>query len=362
MSRLAKTHRVFFWEEPIYEDSSGDVRLNQTVCPDTGVTIVTPHVDSTMRGNEDIHLAPLLDDLLATAPGPLVRWYYTPMMLPFSQHLSAECTVYDCMDELSAFRNAPPELLTREQRLLALADIVFTGGKSLYEAKRDRHSNVHAFPSSIDVAHFARARGGVATPVDQIPIPGPRLGFCGVVDERMNLDLLAAIADAHPEWSLVVIGPIVKIDLCELPRRTNIHYLGSKSYAELPDYMAGWDVALMPFAINEATRFISPTKTPEYLAAGCPVVSTPITDVVRHYGHLEAVEIADTPEAFVAACARALARRTDDGNWRRDADALLARGSWDGTALEMAALIADEIAARDTIEAVVSPTTWPAKR
>jgi UDP-galactopyranose mutase len=362
MSRFAKTHAVFFWEEPVYSDGLGKARLDRHSCSDTGVSIVTPQLDSAMRDDEDVHLVRLLDELLATQHGTLVRWYYTPMMLPFSEHLAADCTVYDCMDELSAFRNAPPELLAREQRLLERADIVFTGGTSLYEAKRDRHSNVHAFPSSIDVSHFGRARDVVTDPVDQRDIPTPRFGFCGVVDERMDLDLLAATADAHPDWSLVVVGPVVKISESDLPRRANIHYLGSKTYAELPDYMAGWDVALMPFAINEATRFISPTKTPEYLAAGCPVVSTPIADVVRHYAHLDAVEIADTPDAFIAACERALARRANGNDWRQEADALLARGSWNGTALEMSTLIASEIAARGTIEAVVSPTTWPVKR
>jgi UDP-galactopyranose mutase len=362
MSRFAEAHHVLFWEEPVYVEGLREARLNRSVCPDTGVTIVTPQLDHACRDNENVHLTRLLDELLAGSRGPLLRWYYTPMMLPFSEHLAANCTVYDCMDELSAFRNAPPELLAREQRLLEVADIVFTGGTSLYEAKRDRHSNVHAFPSSIDMGHFGRARGVVTDPVDQRDIPAPRFGFCGVVDERMDLDLLAATAEAHPEWSLVVIGPVVKISEADLPRRANIHYLGSKAYGELPDYMAGWDVALMPFAINEATRFISPTKTPEYLAAGCPVVSTPIADVVRHYAHLDAVEIADTPDAFIDACARARARRANGDGWQQEADALLARGSWNGTALEMSTPIAAEISARGTIEAVVSPTTWPVKR
>jgi UDP-galactopyranose mutase len=292
----------------------------------------------------------------------LVRWYYTPMMLPFSDHLSADCTVYDCMDELSAFRHAPPELLNLEENLLAAADIVFTGGSSLYEAKRDRHSNVHAFPSSIDVAHFAQARGLLPQPDDQAGISSPRLGFCGVIDERMDLGLLAATADAHPDWSLVMIGPVVKIDEADLPQRANIHYLGSKPYAELPSYMAGWDVALMPFAINEATRFISPTKTPEYLAAGCTVVSTAIADVVRHYGNLAAVEIATTPQAFVAACEVALQRRHNaDTAWRDEADAILAQTSWTKTVRKMSALIASEVVTHSKVQTVVSPTSWPPK-
>ena len=361
MTRFALTHRVLFWEEPQFRAGSGEPRLSRRVCPNSGVIVLTPELDESLWGREDDVLA---DMLKAEAPsrGPLVKWYYTPMMLPFSDSLPADCVVYDCMDELSAFRGAPPELLAREQALIERADVVFTGGTSLYEAKRGRHSNVHALPSSIDAAHFGRARADVTQPGDQAGIPGPRLGFAGVIDERMDLDLLAAIADARPAWSFVVIGPVVKIADADLPHRANIHYLGGRSYDALPDYMAGWDVALMPFAINEATRFISPTKTPEYLAAGCPVVSTPITDVVRHYGQLEAVRIADTAEAFVTACEEALAMRAAGNGWRDAADAQLARGSWSSTALEMQAQIKAAMAVRGRHEPVVSPTSWPPVR
>jgi UDP-galactopyranose mutase len=362
MAGFAQDHRVFFWEEPSYRDDLNEPTLQSRTCPYTGVTILTPHIDTQDRDKETAILVTLLDEVLTDLRGTLVRWYYTPMMLPFSDHLSADCTVYDCMDELSAFRHAPPELLNLEEKLLAAADIVFTGGSSLYEAKRDRHSNVHAFPSSIDVAHFAQARGLLRQPDDQAGISSPRLGFCGVIDERMDLGLLAATADAHPDWSLVMIGPVVKIDEADLPQRANIHYLGSKPYAELPSYMAGWDVALMPFAINEATRFISPTKTPEYLAAGCTVVSTAIADVVRHYGNLAAVEIASTPQAFVVACEVALQRRhNSDTAWRDEADAILAQTSWTKTVRKMSALIASEVVTHSKVQTVVSPTSWPPK-
>ena len=357
MTRFAASHRVLFWEETIFVEGIGTPRLREEVCQESGVIVLTPELPPSLRGREDAALAALLDAVLAKHSGALIRWYYTPMMLPFSDHLDADCIVYDCMDELSAFRGAPPELLEREQMLLERADIVFTGGTSLFEAKRERHANVHVFPSSIDVSHFSRAIGEATVPVDQALIDRPLLGFCGVIDERMDLGLLAAVADAHPEWSVVVLGPVVKIAESDLPRRTNIHYLGSKPYAQLPDYMAGWDVALMPFAQNEATRFISPTKTPEYLAAGLPVVSTPIVDVVRHYGSFAAVAIADTPDAFVSACERQMTLAQTDPRWREPVDAMLARSSWSSTVLEMSALIAAEIAGRGKLEVIVSPTT-----
>jgi UDP-galactopyranose mutase len=214
---------------------------------------------------------------------------------------------------------------------------VFTGGQSLYEAKRGRHPNVHAFPSSVDVAHFAQARTATSEPADQRPLPHPRLGFFGVIDERMDLDLLAAVATAQPDWQIVMLGPVVKIDPASLPRPANIHYLGGKTYEELPVYISGWDVALIPFARNEATRFISPTKTPEYMAAGKPVVSTPIRDVVRPYGERGLVRIAATADDFISACAAAMEENA--AARLRDADAFLAHTSWDSTWARMRRLI-----------------------
>ncbi|HEX8484064.1 UDP-galactopyranose mutase [Sphingomonas sp.] len=361
MVRFARDNRVLFWEEPQFDDAAVAPRLNVAACADTGVVVLTPMLPTaTDRARVDDHLGDLLTAFLAGEAGPFVRWYYTPMMLPFSERVPAACVVYDCMDELSGFRGAPPELLALEARLLDQADLVFTGGASLYEAKRDRHANAHLFPSSVEVAHFAAARAPGREPADQSGSPTPRLGFYGVIDERMDLALVAALADAHPEWSIVMVGPVVKISTDDLPRRANIHYLGGKSYAELPDYLRGWDVALMPFAINEATRFISPTKTPEYLAAGRPVVSTPIVDVVRQYGTLQGVRIAAEPAAFVTACEEMLALSAGDADWRSEADVLLADTSWDSTFARMADLIDSVIDEQEDAQPIVSPTTWPA--
>jgi UDP-galactopyranose mutase len=348
MSRFARRRKVIFWEEPVGAPDGASATLETKICPDTGVIVVRPVLADDLQGDaRTAALKDLLDRTLEGLEGDLVRWYYTPMMLPFSRHLEAVCTVYDCMDELANFKFAPPELTLLERELMGLAEVVFTGGYSLWEAKRDRHPNIHPFPSSVDRAHFARARRAMPEPADQAAIPTPRLGFYGVVDERMDLALLEQLADARPDWSVVIVGPIVKIDPAALPRRPNLHYLGGKSYDELPVYLSGWNVALMPFAINEATRFISPTKTPEYLAGGRPVVSTPIVDVVRHYGELEAVKVAATPAEFIAACDAALAlSRTKGGDWLSAVDVALSALSWDETFDRMNQEIAAVIQAR----------------
>jgi UDP-galactopyranose mutase len=336
LTRCARERRVFFFEEPVWDASDGPTLQ---VREDGNITIATPHLPpgTTRREAVDAQRV-LLDRLIAHRNiTTYVVWYYTPMALAFSDHLEPECVVFDCMDELSAFANAPAALKYAEAALLARADVVFTGGQSLYEAKRDRHHNVHAFPSSVDVAHFASARRRHVEPQDQGAIPAPRLGFFGVIDERMDLDLLDGVAKARPDWHFVLLGPVVKIDAATLPAAPNVHYLGSKKYDDLPRYIASWDVALMPFARNDATRFISPTKTPEYMAAGRPVVSTSIRDVVRPYGEQGLVRIADSVEEFVAACAAAM---SEDATERtRAADAFLRTTSWDGTWAQMRRLV-----------------------
>jgi UDP-galactopyranose mutase len=358
MTRFAASRRVVYWEEPVAALDATS-QLDVSVCPKSGVIVVTPHLAEGIEGEARTQaLKMLLDQFLAAENINLpIRWYYTPMMLDFSGHVAAAAVVYDCMDELSNFKFAPPELRQLERELMDQADVVFTGGYSLYEAKRGQHANIHPFPSSVDRGHFAQARDLSAElePHDQAALPRPRLGFYGVVDERMDLQLLAHIADARPDWTLVIVGPVVKIDPADLPQRPNIRYLGGKTYAELPLYLGGWDVALMPFAINESTRFISPTKTPEYLAGGRPVVSTPITDVIRHYGELEGVRVASTPEAFVAECEAALALEPG-GAWLREVDVALSQLSWSQTFTRMSALVDQAVLKRqDALEIKVTP-------
>jgi glycosyltransferase involved in cell wall biosynthesis len=347
MTRLARHHRVFFVEEPRHAD--GAARLEIRIA-EGGVRVVVPIVPhgagaaraSSGETTED-RVGALLSRLIETEKiDRFVLWTYTPMALPTARHLRPTVVVYDCMDDLTGFLGAPPILRELDARLMAIADLVITGGHSLYEARKDQHPNIHPFPSSVDASHFGRARRGGADPDDQRSLPRPRIGFAGVIDERMDLDLLAGVADARPDWQLVLLGPVVKIDPATIPRRPNVHLLGMKSYQILPEYMAHWDVGMLPFAHNTATRFISPTKTPEYLAAGLPVVSTSIRDVVHPYGDLALAEIGDDVPTFISALERAMSR--DRTALRSAADAHLSQHSWDDTGSRIRALVLEAIA------------------
>lgn len=360
MSRFAKTYDVIYWEEPVLRTGISP-SLEFRRCEQTDVTVVTPQMpDNLTETQQEIALRSLLDKFAVQLDGSLVCWYYTPMMLPFSKHLEASAVVYDCMDELSAFKFAHPKLLDRETELLEHADVVFTGGRSLFEAKRGRHDSVYCFPSSVDREHFAQARGIRDDPEDQLHIRGPRLGYFGVIDERLDLDLIAKLAKLRPDWNIVMVGPVVKLDESELPRMANIHWLGGKEYKELPAYLAGWDVALMPFAINEATKFISPTKTPEYLTGGKVVVSTPVTDVVATYGDCPRVLIGNTAAEFASACETALIY-AKTGKGLATADARLASSSWDNTQAEMRGLIKSICRLEREVNSTASTSSWAPK-
>jgi len=332
LSRAAQTYRVLVVEEP-YRREGATPHMDVSERPG-GVTIAAPILPPGMSPQAEIDAQrTLVERLLDRETGaPRVFWYYTPMALAFTSHLDCDACVYDNMDELAAFKGASPELLSLEEDLFQRVDVVFTGGMSLYEAKRSRHRNVHGLPSSIEAAHFGKARAAQAEPGDMAGIARPRLGFFGVIDERMDVDLVGQCAELRPDWQFVMIGPVVKIDPADLPRRDNIHWIGGRDYKELPRYLSSWDVGFMPFAINEATRFISPTKTPEFLAAGLPVVSTPITDVVRPYGEKGLVEIAMTPLEVVRKVEGLMARTDEErAAWLARVDRHLAAGSWDKT-------------------------------
>lgn len=337
MSRLAGRWRVVFIEEPVPTDGPAWLEVRE-VAPQ--LQVLVPHTPVAAPGFHDDQLATLqalLDARFAGERRADVAWLYTPMALPLVASVRPDMLVYDCMDELSAFKGAPRQLRQRESALMKSAEVVFTGGPSLYEARRGQHPHLVCLPSAVDAAHFdlerraPEAAEARAVQALQGELPHPRLGFFGVIDERFDPGLVAAVADAHRDWSLVMVGPVVKIDPASLPQRPNLHWLGMQGYERLPRLLAGWDVALMPFALNESTRFISPTKTLEYMAGGKPVVSTRITDVVSLYG--SAVEIADSPHGFVQACERLLAEpataRAQRADVMRD---LVARHAWDRSA------------------------------
>jgi UDP-galactopyranose mutase len=365
ISRLAENYRVYYFEEP---EAGAPRQYLQVSEPMPNVHVCRPHSTIASPGFHDDQIPVLqrmLQDLLTREQiEDYAVWFYSPMALPLIQDLTPSAVVYDCMDELAAFRNAPRQLLQRESALLKIADVVFTGGPSLYRAKRDRHSSVHCLPSSVDAAHFGRARDGTQEHPLQSALPRPRLGYFGVIDERLDLQLIDALAEARPQWQIAMVGPHAKVDPGTLPRRANIHYFGQQPYEDLPLFVSGWDVCLQPFALNDATRFISPTKTLEYMAAERPIVSTPITDVVVPYGNI--VYVANGPDAFVAACDRAMhadaaERRERIGRMR----ATLAKTSWDQTADRMRRLLEEAKRSHETtprpLLTLKPPQVTPAK-
>ena len=344
LSRCSKQFPVWFVEEPVFHPAGElpEPRL-ETSARGERLTLCVPHLVHGTSEEESFRIqSQLVNELMGREQiDDYIFWFYTPMAMQFAQDFDPKAVVYDCMDELSAFRGAPPGLRAAETELLKRADVVFTGGQTLYEAKKHQHRNIHPFPSSIDRAHFSQART-IEEPEDQKHIAHPRLGFAGVIDERMDTELLRAIAALKPEWQFVMVGPVVKISDEDLPKAANIHYLGGRDYKQLPAYMSGWDIGILPFALNESTKYISPTKTPEYLAAGLPVVSTPITDVVHPYGEKGLVKIAETPQEFVAA-AESLLNVKHDAERLKQVDTFLSRSSWDSTWQQMCALITDAI-------------------
>jgi len=334
--RAASGARTWFVEEPMLGDVDEPVLRTQEVDGITRVWLEVPggreggHVGFDYEGaaDYDVRLAAMLE-----AEGSLAApdvWLYTPMALDLAQRLMPEVLIYDVMDDLASFKHAPEGLLLRQRRLLADADVVFTGGPSLHESvKRQRQVNVHLFRSGVDTTFYATSR------LLRAAHARPVAGYVGVVDERVDLDLLAGLAERLPDWTIRIVGPLAKIDEAYLPRAANLEYLGMTPYEQLPAALATFDVALMPFALNEATRSISPTKTLEYLAAGLPIVSTRVPDVVADYGSV--VRLADDAEAFAAACTALL---TDDGAERdRRARPLHARQEWDNIAGAMAELV-----------------------
>ncbi len=341
LSRFTRHFKVYYIEEPLYDATTDFLEVS---LQSENLWLVVPHLKEGLSEEDNIAKQKefLANFFIQNEITNYFFWYYTPMAVPISDHFNPTLVIYDCMDELSAFKFAPQSLKERENELFTKADLVFTGGYSLYESKKHRHPDVHPFPSSIDTEHFFKARLYTIDPPDQASIPHPRIGYFGVIDERMDLTLIEEIARRKPEWHIIMVGPVAKISTDSLPKLPNIHYLGMKSYSELPSYISGWDIAMMPFAHNESTRYISPTKTPEYLAAGKPVISTPIIDVLRQYGRNGLVNIAGTPEEFVRVASLEL-ENTDRDEWFQHVNNFLSQNSWDKTWQRMMYLVTKKL-------------------
>lgn len=340
-SRLSERHPILFVEGPRPNDqiNQATVSLRETTAYPNIVVLQMDMPASRWSDGAwvDAERRRLVKSVLA---GPLgqrfenpVQWFYDPMAVTaFAGHMNEIAIVYDCMDELSQFRGAPPELIRRERELLAVADVVFGGGPKLAQAKRRYHKNVYSYGCGVDVNHFAKARHArTKLPADVADLTGPTLGYFGVVDERLDYDLLAQLADHNQNWNVVIVGPWTKVDRASFPERANLHWLGGRDYAALPSYVKRFDVCLMPFAINEATEFINPTKALEYMASGRPVVSTAVEDVVLQFDHV--VEIADSGAQFIAACEKAIA--TPDRDRIKAGLKLAKQNSWESIVAQL---------------------------
>lgn len=350
MSRSAQERRVFFVEEAVTGQQKPYLEIQPytvTTGNDAQIWVVVPHLPEGLSDEHRVAALQILIDglLISQEIKDYVLWYYTPEALLFTRHLKPHAIVYDCMNELSVFQCTNPQLCALEAELFQRADLVFTSSPSLYEAKSMKHRDTYYFPNSIDLCHFAKARTALPEPDDQKHILHPRLGFFGVLDKQLDIELLAHIAMARPEWQLVLIGPVVGINPEHLPQHENIHYLGAKEYQNLPAYLAGWDVALLPFVLNELSHHISLNKTPQYLAAGKSVVSTATTDVVQVYGEMQLVQIARNADEFVQSIEQCLMEKNAE-EIERKRDQFLAEMSWDQTWKQMAMLI-------DAVTAVV---------
>jgi len=351
LKRLSQQRRVLFVEEPVTSTEADVPRLDIWVAAGapnvTVIRLIQPARDHFWIGHGDpftqstyVHL--LRNYLAAQHIDSPLLWLYTPMALDFADSIAHSLLIVDVMDQLSAFKGAPPELIAKEERALRRADVVFAGGASLYRAKKPFNANTYLFPSGVEIDHFAAAanRSAFARPSDLRGVDAPILGYFGVIDERMDLDLLGRLAINNPSWQIVMIGPVVKINPAWLPHAANLHYLGGRSYAELPAYLAYFDVALLPFALNESTQFISPTKTLEYMAAHKPIVSTPINDVIELYGSV--VRVGNSAEQFAGQVRAALLDSPETQRMRENE--LLQRNTWDSIATRMGNLINEKIA------------------
>lgn len=347
MSRFADSCRVIYIDPPEIRPGSEPPFLQDRPGNDS-VPVIRPifpasMIDTSGNSYRSMWLS-LLPTVLDLAGPNTILWIFSPLgdYLVAAAQPQVRLVVYDCMDDLASFKDGTAEMRVREANLLTLADLVFTGGRSMYEARKDRHERVYCFASGVDVQHYTASESGPSLPAAMAALPHPRLGYFGVLDERIDWELIATIAEQRPEWHWALVGPIVKVDPAELPQAPNIHYLGQQAYADLPGFLQSFDLAVMPFALNEATRFISPTKTLEYLAGGKTVISTSVPDVVATYQGIVSIE--DGADAWIEEIERLLSAPESERETRREkALPLLEQGSWDGITAQMWTLIQERL-------------------
>jgi glycosyltransferase involved in cell wall biosynthesis len=344
ISRIGRGRRVFFVEEPLPVEGLAAPRLvTLDAGPVTREWLEVPGQPNTHVGFTDARATTYfaeLSNLLGVPAGARDVWLYTPLALDLALGLVPRLLVYDVMDDLASFALAPPELLLKQQQALHEAGVVFTGGRSIHRGVAGRNPRTFLFPSGVDVEHYQPARALRTARSRRVA------GYVGVIDERIDLGLVADLAAALPDWEIQMVGPVCKIDEATLPQAPNIAYLGQQPYEKLPDVMGGFDVALMPFALNDATRSISPTKTLEYLAAGLPVVSSRVPDVVSDFS--EFVRLEDDGAGFAAACQEVVEHDTAERDARLAP--VLERYRWDWIAAAMEQHM--EAALGEAVEAV----------
>jgi hypothetical protein len=350
MTRFARRYRVIYVDPPALLEEIKEPELHEFGF-DQGVQVLQPRFPADVGERSDTYWRMwlgMLPSVLRQAGSHIVLWVSSPYVDQLLEHAKPhiQLAVYDCMDDLASFKDGGAEMRVLEEHLLGLVDLVFTGGHSMYQARKDRHPRVHCFPSGVDIEHYQQVQRTETPIATQIAsIPHPQLGYFGVLDERIDWELIREVAARKPEWHWVLVGPTAKVEPEALPKASNIHYLGKQAYSDLPGFLKGFDIATMPFALNEATRFISPTKTLEYLAGDKWVISTSVPDVVAFYS--EIVAIADGADAWIATIEASLAAPTGELQARLErARPVLEASTWDAIAARMADLVDEQLAGR----------------
>ncbi|MBN1593755.1 MAG: glycosyltransferase [Candidatus Coatesbacteria bacterium] len=320
--RIANRHPVLYvW--PRYASELARRKSKSEFTPSDGakgVHLLAPLLlpfERAIKGIYRINLKTISSLISAALPridadGRPVLWFYAPRFAPIIDSLDHAAVVYDIMDEHSAFGFARRETMELERRLLESADVVFAGTNALAERKAEFAPDIKYYPCGVEFDHFSSALGGsLPVPAALSEVEGPVIGYFGAVDDRLDFDMIFAVARAYPEWNFLLAGPwLSSRQRSELETTGNIILPGLVDYSELPAYLARFDVAILPFVLNKLTLHIHPTKALEYLASRTPVISTAIPDVVKFYSGI--IDIVSTADEFASAVERALEKPNED--------------------------------------------------